>query len=178
MQPNLELSLWDGVAELAYVPVGFETSGFTVHDVVRVELFVSRSGGVLVIRIRKPPGVSLGVITWELSRARHAPHPAPAACASGTTGWIAQTLLPADAYVMAAAASGGRSRVFAAGERVTGDISIVTRYHLTDGIGQGRTADVVEYAGGRYIVKNTFDYSNWGRGFVMAVCDMLPVGGV
>ena len=64
------------------------------------------------------------------------------------------------------------------GERVTGDISIVTRYHLTDGIGQGRTADVVEYAGGRYIVKNTFDYSNWGRGFVMAVCDMLPVGGI
>lgn len=63
------------------------------------------------------------------------------------------------------------------GERVTGDISIVTR-HLTDGIGQGRTADMVEYAGGRYIVKNTFDYSNWGRGFVMAVCDMLPVGGI
>ena len=64
------------------------------------------------------------------------------------------------------------------GERVTGDISIVTQHRLTDGIGQGRTADVVEYAGGRYIVKNTFDYSNWGRGFVMAVCDMLPVGGV
>ena len=64
------------------------------------------------------------------------------------------------------------------GERVTGDISIVTRHHLTDGIGQGRAADVVEYAGGRYIVKNTFDYSNWGRGFVMAVCDMLPVGGI
>ena len=64
------------------------------------------------------------------------------------------------------------------GERVTGDISIVTRYHLTDGIGQGRTADMVEYAGGRYIIKNTFDYSNWGRGFVMAVCDMLPVGGI
>lgn len=64
------------------------------------------------------------------------------------------------------------------GERVTGDISIVTRHYLTDGIGQGRTADVVEYAGGRYIVKNTFDYSNWGRGFVMSVCDMLPVGGI
>lgn len=64
------------------------------------------------------------------------------------------------------------------GERVTGDISIVTRHYLTDGIGQGRTADVVEYAGGQYIVKNTFDYSNWGRGFVMAVCDMLPVGGI
>ena len=64
------------------------------------------------------------------------------------------------------------------GERVTGDISIVTRHYLTDGIGQGRTADVVEYAGGRYIVKNTFDYSNWGQVFVMAVCDMLPVGGV
>lgn len=64
------------------------------------------------------------------------------------------------------------------GERVTGDISIVTRHYLTDGIGRGRTADVVEYAGGRYIVKNTFDYSNWGRGFVMAVCDMLPVGGI
>lgn len=64
------------------------------------------------------------------------------------------------------------------GERVTGDISIVTRHYLTDGIGQGRTADVVEYAGGRYIVKNTFDYSNWGQGFVMAVCDMLPVGGI
>ena len=29
------------------------------------------------------------------------------------------------------------------GERVTGDISIVTRHYLTDGIGQGRTADVV-----------------------------------
>ena len=64
------------------------------------------------------------------------------------------------------------------GERVTGDISIVTRDYLTGGIGQGRAADVVEYAGGRYIVKNTFDYSNWGRGFVMAVCDMLPVGGI
>lgn len=64
------------------------------------------------------------------------------------------------------------------GERMTGDISIVTRHYLTDGIGQGRTADVVEYAGGQYIVKNAFDYSNWGQGFVMAVCDMLPVGGI
>ena len=64
------------------------------------------------------------------------------------------------------------------GERVTGDISIVTRYHLTDGIGQGRTADVVEYAGGRYIVKTRLTTATGAAALWMAVCDMLPVGGI
>lgn len=63
----------------------------------------------------------------------------------------------------------------ATGERTIGNIVIHTKYRLIDGQ-EGRTADVVTWRNRKYTVSNVKDWSNFGRGFVAATCDLLPVG--
>ncbi len=64
----------------------------------------------------------------------------------------------------------------AAGERVEGSIRIITRFALQDGAA-GQTADTVLWRGRTYTVAQVQDYSNFGRGFVQAKCDLLQITG-
>lgn len=65
----------------------------------------------------------------------------------------------------------------AAGERIQGTIAVYTQFQLTDGRDQTSdlTADIVVYAGDQYTVTLVNDYSRWGKGWVSAVCEMIPV---
>lgn len=64
----------------------------------------------------------------------------------------------------------------AAGERIKGSITLHTRFALREGRA-GFTADVVEWRGRRYTVSEVMDYSNFGRGFFAANCDLIPLAG-
>jgi len=64
----------------------------------------------------------------------------------------------------------------ATGERIKGNITVHTQFVLNDG-GAGYTADVVQWRGRRYTVSNVSDYSHFGRGFVAASCDLIPLAG-
>jgi len=64
----------------------------------------------------------------------------------------------------------------ASGERVKGNITLHTKFVLTDG-DDGLTADVVRWRGKRYTVSNVADYSHFGRGFTVANCDIIPLAG-
>ena len=65
----------------------------------------------------------------------------------------------------------------AGGERKKGSITIHTMFRLTAGAGEDITADVVTWQGRDYTVANVNDYSHFGRGFVAASCDLLPLAG-
>lgn len=62
------------------------------------------------------------------------------------------------------------------GERVSADMTVVTMHPLSAG-SAGNPADEVVWRGSRYTVKSVQDYSNWGAGFVLALCDLIPVSG-
>ena len=62
------------------------------------------------------------------------------------------------------------------GERVSADMTVVTQHALNAG-SNGNPADEVVWGGNRYTVKSVQDYSNWGAGFVLALCDLIPVSG-
>ena len=62
------------------------------------------------------------------------------------------------------------------GERVSADMTVVTTHPLSSG-SDGNPADEVVWRGSRYTVKSVQDYSNWGAGFVLALCDLIPVSG-
>lgn len=62
------------------------------------------------------------------------------------------------------------------GERVSADMTVATMHPLSAG-SDGNPADEVVWRGSRYTVKSVQDYSNWGAGFVLALCDLIPVGG-
>lgn len=64
----------------------------------------------------------------------------------------------------------------AGGERKKGSITIHTIFKLTAGEGD-TTADIVTWQGKRYTVSNVNDYKHFGRGFVCATCDLLPLKG-
>lgn len=64
----------------------------------------------------------------------------------------------------------------AVGELITGTILICTRFRLTDGK-QGITADIVQWGPRTYTVTNVYNYSRFGRGFMEAVCDLIPLEG-
>lgn len=61
-------------------------------------------------------------------------------------------------------------------ERIKGSITIHSKFRLNDGA-PGQTADVVQWQGRRYTVSNVNDYSHFGRGFVTATCDLIPLAG-
>lgn len=64
----------------------------------------------------------------------------------------------------------------AGGERKKGSITIHTVFQLTAGEGD-TTADIVTWRGKTYTVSNVNDYGHFGRGFVCATCDLLPLAG-
>ncbi len=64
----------------------------------------------------------------------------------------------------------------ATGERIKGSIIVHTRFILFDGT-SGYTADIVQWRGRRYTVSNVNDYSHFGRGFIAASCDLIPLSG-
>jgi galactose-6-phosphate isomerase len=64
----------------------------------------------------------------------------------------------------------------AVGELITGTILICTRFRLTDGK-SGLSADIIDIGPRRYTVTNVYLYSQYGRGFVEAVCDLIPLAG-
>lgn len=61
-------------------------------------------------------------------------------------------------------------------ERIKGSINIHSRFILNDGA-PNQTADVVRWRGRRYTVSNVNDYSHFGRGFMVATCDLIPISG-
>lgn len=65
----------------------------------------------------------------------------------------------------------------AGGERKKGSITIHTMFRLTAGDGEDSIADVVTWQGRDYTVANVNDYSHFGRGFVSASCDLVPLAG-
>ncbi|MCY1459295.1 hypothetical protein D9M71_767610 [compost metagenome] len=65
----------------------------------------------------------------------------------------------------------------AGGERKTGSITIHTIFRLTAGSGEDSIADIITWQGRDYTVANVNDYSHFGRGFVAASCDLLPLAG-
>lgn len=64
----------------------------------------------------------------------------------------------------------------AVGELITGSILICTRFRLLDGK-SGFSADVILRETRQYTVANVLPYSKYGRGFVEATCDLLPLAG-
>ena len=64
----------------------------------------------------------------------------------------------------------------AEGSRVEASIVIHTRFKLIAGKA-GKTADVVNWNGNQYTVVNVADYSTYGRGFVCANCELIPLSG-
>ena len=65
----------------------------------------------------------------------------------------------------------------AVGELITGSILICTRFRLTDGLSGGTSADIVQWGSRTYTVANVNNYSRYGRGFVEATCQLLPLAG-
>jgi hypothetical protein len=64
----------------------------------------------------------------------------------------------------------------AAGERVLETITVHTPFRLIAGE-PGITADVARWDGRRYTVARVAKNSHFGRGFVAASCDLLPLSG-
>ena len=64
----------------------------------------------------------------------------------------------------------------AGAERKKGSITIHTIFPLTAGDGD-TTADIVTWRGKTYTVSNVNDYAHFGRGFICATCDLLPLAG-
>lgn len=62
------------------------------------------------------------------------------------------------------------------GEAISGSILICTRFRLLDGK-SGFTADVILRETRQYTVVDVLNYSRFGRGFVEATCDLLPLAG-
>lgn len=67
-------------------------------------------------------------------------------------------------------AGGDRLKRLAIGERVDGCILVHCRYRLNEG-------DVITWQSRRYTVMSVDDYSNFGRGFVAATCELIPLAG-
>jgi hypothetical protein len=84
--------------------------------------------------------------------------------------------LPVDFYGAVTTRDGDRMIRGSDGERVEGNITIHTITRLTDGQ-DGLSADVVIWKGAMYTVSKVKSFSNYGRGFVSAECDLLPLSG-
>ncbi len=62
------------------------------------------------------------------------------------------------------------------GERITGRILICTPFRLRSG-DAAYTADVVTWLGNQYTVIAIENYSTFGRGFIEATCELIPLTG-
>lgn len=62
------------------------------------------------------------------------------------------------------------------GSRIEGSITIHTQFQLSDGR-IGFDGDLVSWQGRQYTVVNVRDWSTYGRGFVAAQCELIPLSG-
>jgi hypothetical protein len=62
------------------------------------------------------------------------------------------------------------------GSKIQASITIHTRFQLRDGK-DGQDADEVIYRGNRYTIVNVADWSDYGRGFVCASAELIPLSG-
>lgn len=63
-----------------------------------------------------------------------------------------------------------------ASERLSGSITIHTQFRLTDGKqSQSADADLVLYQDRTYTVVSIGDWSQWGRGFIMAIASLTQI---
>lgn len=62
------------------------------------------------------------------------------------------------------------------GERVASTIVVHSKFRLRAGK-DGFSADIVRFGENRYTTVKLADYSHFGRGFVAATCDLIPVSG-
>lgn len=60
------------------------------------------------------------------------------------------------------------------GEHASGSITVITRFRLQV-TATGNDADIVTWNDNNYTVVNIADYSRFGRGFVQATCELLPL---
>jgi hypothetical protein len=67
-------------------------------------------------------------------------------------------------------ASGSKMARSPEGESVVADIVVVSKFKLTEGVDGVLQADVVTWNGRDYTVMNTNDYSQYGQGFIEAIC--------
>ena len=58
--------------------------------------------------------------------------------------------------------------------RTRGSILVHSRFVLRESRA-GYAADLIVWQGNKYTVSNVNDYSSYGRGFVAATCDLLPL---
>lgn len=86
----------------------------------------------------------------------------------------AQTSVPFSGVVTSD--SGAKLMRTPGGERIQDNMTIHTRFVLTDGA-SGFSADIVIWNGQRYTVASVNDYSTYGRGFISASCDLIPLSG-
>lgn len=94
----------------------------------------------------------------------------------GSDGLAVNTLAQSTFVGVVTSADGDILDRMAVGERILGSITIHTRFILNDG-SAGFSADIVTFAGRRYTVSNVNDYGHFGRGFVSAQCDLIPLAG-
>ena len=95
----------------------------------------------------------------------------------GDNGLAINTPIPLPFIGVVTQARGSDLRRGADGEVITGSILVCTRFKLLDGK-SGFTADQIVWGGTRqYVVANVLPYSRYGRGFVEATCDLLPLAG-
>lgn len=72
--------------------------------------------------------------------------------------------------------SGAVLQRLAEGSNISESITVYTEFRLSASV-DGQSADEILWNGRRYVVKNVSDYSQYGRGFMSAVCDfkgMVP----
>lgn len=62
------------------------------------------------------------------------------------------------------------------GRRVQGNLTLYTRFRLIDGK-DGKDADLVKYKGNLYLIDNVEDFTEYGRGFVVAKGTLQPLTG-
>lgn len=69
----------------------------------------------------------------------------------------------------------------AEGQRMEQRILVITRTRLVDGRikadGTANSADIVTWDDTTYTVVNVDPYKRYGRGFVQATCDLIPITG-
>lgn len=96
----------------------------------------------------------------------------------GTNGLAVNTLAVSPfAGIVTAKGTSRKLKREDAGSRISGSIQIYTLFALTDGKSSGTDADIVSWNGRQYTVSEIEDWSTYGQGFVVATCDLLPLGG-
>lgn len=94
----------------------------------------------------------------------------------GDDGIAVNTATEAPVFGCVTNADGDRLQRTPAGERVASTILVHTKSRLRAG-NDGYTADILRFEENRYTVMQVSGYSHFGRGFVAATCELIPLSG-